>query len=161
MQRTIPALAAACCALALLPLTLASGESNPTDQPATGSCSPLKTVYSEKRWREAHPARGHHVCPAERRAGARHTIEHFKLYRRYRQITPYRCQPGREGTWAIPCYVIECESHFDWGAYNPSGAKGAYQIMASVPYPARTFKQRLVNHEVAASYSLSAWVCAG
>ena len=33
--------------------------------------------------------------------------------------------------WAIPAYVVSCETGgtFDWYAYNSSGASGPYQIM--------------------------------
>lgn len=37
-----------------------------------------------------------------------------------------------EGEWAIPTYVVMCESGGDWDAYNPSsGAAGPYQLMPS------------------------------
>ena len=31
--------------------------------------------------------------------------------------------------WAIPTYIVMCESGGDWNAYNASGASGPYQIM--------------------------------
>lgn len=31
--------------------------------------------------------------------------------------------------WAIPTYIVMCESGGDWDAYNASGASGPYQIM--------------------------------
>lgn len=34
------------------------------------------------------------------------------------------------GEWAIPTYIVMCESGGDWMAYNPaSGASGPYQLM--------------------------------
>lgn len=33
------------------------------------------------------------------------------------------------GAWAIPTYIVMCESGGDWYAHNPSGASGPYQIM--------------------------------
>lgn len=34
------------------------------------------------------------------------------------------------GEWAIPRYIVECESEFDWYAYNPSSqASGPYQMV--------------------------------
>lgn len=33
------------------------------------------------------------------------------------------------GSYAIPSYIVMCESGGDYGASNPSGAYGAYQIM--------------------------------
>lgn len=148
-------------ALAVTPLAFASdeGNSNPAT-PATGSCTPLKAVYSEKHWRERQPARGVDVCPVADKSGARNTIAHWKLYRHYRQITPYRCLRGREGTFAIPCYIISCESHFNWWARNPSGALWIYQLLGwGAPAPS-TFRARVRNHEIAHSLSLSNWVCA-
>jgi len=36
------------------------------------------------------------------------------------------------GNWSIPAYIVNCESHGNYGAVNPSsGAYGAYQIMPS------------------------------
>lgn len=45
-------------------------------------------------------------------------------------MTPYA---GPNGTrWAIPWYVVACESGGDWGAYNASsGATGPYQMLPS------------------------------
>ena len=31
--------------------------------------------------------------------------------------------------WAIPTYIVMCESGGDWNAYNASGASGPYQLM--------------------------------
>jgi hypothetical protein len=36
---------------------------------------------------------------------------------------------GGSGGYAIPSYIVECESGGDYNASNPSGAYGAYQIM--------------------------------
>ena len=33
------------------------------------------------------------------------------------------------GEWAIPTYIVMCESGGDWYAHNASGASGPYQIM--------------------------------
>lgn len=46
------------------------------------------------------------------------------------KLTPYA---GPNGTrWAIPWYVVDCESGGDWGAYNTSsGATGPYQMLPS------------------------------
>jgi len=33
------------------------------------------------------------------------------------------------GAWAIPTYIVLCESAGDWNAANASGAAGAYQLM--------------------------------
>jgi hypothetical protein len=86
----------------------------------------------------------------------------LRLYRSYRRIATIRCHGGWEGYYVIPCYIVACESRFSWTAYNPSGAAGVYQIMAfhGRPFPVRGFRDRLRHHQIAASLSLSAWVCA-
>lgn len=159
------ALVVACCAMASTPFALAQTQGNPDTPQATASapCTPLKSIYSEKRWREAHPMRGETPCLSGSRrdaTAARRTKEHFFLYRHYRQITPYRCLRGREGTFAIPCYIIECESHFNWWAMNPSGASYIYQLLGWGAPPPNSFRNRVRNHEIAASLSLSNWACA-
>lgn len=85
------------------------------------------------------------------------------MYREYRQLTPYRCGGGKYAYWAIPCYVIACESGFSWGAANGSStAVGPYQILDfhGRPWPVRSFADKLAHHRIAAHLSLSAWVCA-
>lgn len=85
----------------------------------------------------------------------------LQSYREYRQITPYRCQGGKYGTWSIPCYIIACESGFSWSAYNPSGASGPYQLLGwGAPMPANTWERKMEHHRIAASLALSNWVCA-
>lgn len=66
-----------------------------------------------------------------------------------RKLTPYHCATGR---FAIPCYIIACESHGLWTAYNRSGAAGPYQLMAmhGRPWPALTRGARLAHHRIAA-----------
>lgn len=87
-------------------------------------------------------------------------MSYFRLYRHYREITPYRCLRGKEGTFAIPCYIIQCESHFNWWARNSSGASYIYQLLGWGAPPPSTFRNRVRNHEIAHSLSLSNWVCA-
>lgn len=151
----------ACCAMAATPFALAD-EGNPSTGSATAStpCTPIKQVYSEKRWRESKPRRGYNVCPVANRAGARNAVQHYYLYKHYRAITPYRCLRGREGTFAIPCYIIACESGFNWWAMNSSGASYIYQLLGWGAPPPSSFRNRVRNHEIAASLSLSNWVCA-
>jgi hypothetical protein len=38
-------------------------------------------------------------------------------------------EPDYSGEWAIPTYIVMCESGGRWDAYNPSGASGPYQLM--------------------------------
>lgn len=106
----------------------------------------IKRAYALERW-EAGPKR-HDIRAAQvhRRAiridNVRDQLaefrdrkaERFHTYaaeqRAVAAITPYDC--GVHGYFAIPCYVVECESHFDWNAVNPSsGAFSAYQFLPS------------------------------
>jgi hypothetical protein len=81
-----------------------------------------------------------------------------------RSITPYDC--GSAGRWAIPCYVIKCESGYSWTAYNPSGARGPYQFLGwNVPWPVTSAADRLAHHRFAKELwaggaGAGNWVCA-
>lgn len=157
------ALVAACCVLAGTQSALADGGSNSTYPVSTGSCTPLKKIYSEKNWRERNPQRGHRACSVRRKAGAQNTVRHFKEYRTYRQIATMKCTGGSEG-WFVPnpgsCSTIACESGFSWSAYNPSGAVGPYQLLGwGAPFPVHGFRDRLEHHILASRLSRSAWVC--
>jgi len=86
----------------------------------------------------------------------------FHRYRALRLVAPY---PGDGTWWAIPYSIVSCESHGDWGAANPSGAVGAYQLLGwGAPYPARTWEQKMANHRIAARVwnggaGRANWVC--
>jgi hypothetical protein len=56
------------------------------------------------------------------------------------------------GGWAIPAYIVMCESHGSWTAYNSaSGARGPYQFVGwPVPWPVRTAADRAAHHRMAA-----------
>lgn len=83
--------------------------------------------------------------------------------RAIQRLTPYRCATGR---YAIPCHIIQCESHGRWGAANPSGAIGPYQLLGwGAPWPVRTLRDKLAHHRIAARLwnggrGASNWVCA-
>lgn len=87
----------------------------------------------------------------------------YGRYRALRQIAPY---PGGGTWWAIPYYVVACESGGSWTAYNPSGASGPYQLLGwGAPYPATTWREKMANHRIAADLwaggaGASNWVCA-
>lgn len=169
-MKKVLALVACCTVLASTPFALAQTQGNPTPQPQSdpqpiaqpASCTPLKSLLNWHNWRERNPARGVNVCqaPNEKRLWT-----WWRLYRRYREVTPYRCQSGKYGTWAIPCAIISCESHYSWSAYNPSGARGPYQMLGwPVPWPVRSFGDRVRHHEEAAQIyaggsGRSNWVC--
>jgi hypothetical protein len=83
--------------------------------------------------------------------------------RMIRRLTPYHCATGR---FAVPCYIIACESHGSWTAANPSGAVGPYQLLGwGAPWPADTRAKRLAHHRIAARLwdggkGASNWACA-
>ena len=103
----------------------------------------LQEAYSLDRWQDATPARGEEKqrWQEHRRAilhrPTRLAIGHYRdrlerrfaEYREMRQLTPYY---GGGAWWAIPWYVVACESGGDWGARNASsGASGPYQMLPS------------------------------
>lgn len=119
-------------------------------------------VWAPKRWRRrGSPAPG--VIAAERRrlarargCGYRGKLKadwkrdklRFGRYRAFRKIAPY---PGGGTYWAIPWCLVYAESRGDWMAANPSGAVGPYELLGwGAPYPARTWKQKMENHRIAA-----------
>jgi septal ring factor EnvC (AmiA/AmiB activator) len=73
------------------------------------------------------------------------------------------------GPYAIPAYVVLCESGGDYGAVNPSsGAGGAYQILPSTwklyggqgePQSASKAEQDRIAAEIWADSGPGAWVC--
>ena len=52
-------------------------------------------------------------------------------YRRWQRATPYRCGGHHFQRWAIPCYVIACESSFENLGPNSASAAGYYQMLTS------------------------------
>lgn len=77
-----------------------------------------------------------------------------------RSLLPYSC--GSHGRFAIPCYIVACESKFDPYAQNASGAYGYYQLLPTwVPNGASISAQ----HAAAAKLwnggaGAGNWVCA-
>ncbi|HEX3173943.1 MAG TPA: transglycosylase family protein [Solirubrobacterales bacterium] len=75
------------------------------------------------------------------------------------------------GPYAIPTYIVMCESGGNYSALNPSsGAGGAYQILPStwtlyggegLPQDAPKTEQDRIAGEIWADSGGSAWVCAG
>lgn len=116
-------------------------------QCATG---PGHRAVMKKRWRES------------RRA----FYAHREVELQRQRLTPY-CETGR--CYAIPGYIVDCESGGDYGAVNPSsGAGGAYQILpstwdlyggAGAPQDAPAAEQDRIAGEIWADSESSAWVC--
>lgn len=79
-------------------------------------------------------------------------------------LTPYDC--GSNGSFAIPCYIVNCESRYSWSAANPSGAVGPYQLLGwGAPWPVRSQADKTAHHRIAAQLwsggaGASHWVCA-
>jgi hypothetical protein len=96
----------------------------------------------------------------ERRVFLKHRVYMLKL----EALTPYQC--GAVGRFAIPCYVVACESRYSWDAYNPSGALGPYQLLGwGAPFPVTSRADRLAHHRIARELwaggaGAGNWVCA-
>lgn len=139
-------------------------------------------VWAPSRWERGAPPPST-IDAAHRRIGCAPSAGHRKAMKRtwrrdrsafYQRrsseleliaLTPYDC--GSAGRFAIPCYVVACESGYSWTAYNPSGASGPYQLMPEwgAPYPARTRAEKLEVHRIAGELwaggaGASNWVCA-
>ena len=157
-----------CAALAVVPVAAAQTDTayQPDQTSAVTSPSPppvcrAKQIFAHKNWEDKRPAKGkEHAlagCPPKVRENKK---KRFYRYRSLRKIAPYNCG-GHWSWWAKPCYVIACESHFSWSAANPSGAVGPYQLLGwGAPFPVRSWKDKMAHHRIAASLSLSNWVCA-
>jgi hypothetical protein len=71
--------------------------------------------------------------------------------------TPYA---GGGSCWAIPYEIVACESGGDYGAYNPSGASGAYQLMPEHGCGTSAAEQDACAAELwAGGAGRSNWVC--
>lgn len=96
-------------------------------------------------------------CQKRPRASAPVIREHRQRYRgrhlrrlELRSIAPYKC--GSHGRFAVPCSIVERESHYSWSAYNASsGALGPYQFLGwRVPWPVRSAADQIAHHRMAA-----------
>lgn len=109
--------------------------------------------------------------PGHRKAGKAFWREAKREFYRYREaqleiiaLTPYDC--GSAGRYAIPCYIVACESGYDWGAVNPSsGAFSVYQFLPSTyeDYCVRCDRSQEDLHRAAGTLYREAgtapWVC--
>jgi resuscitation-promoting factor RpfB len=83
---------------------------------------------------------------------------------------PATTQSSGGGGYAIPGYIVQCESGGNWHAVNPSsGAGGAYQIMPStwrayggsgLPQDASPAQQSAIASKIWSSAGAGAWQCA-
>lgn len=135
----------------------------------------ISKVWDKARWERGSPRhpelkawRKKLKCAgaANRKAMQRRWQRKRRAYGRYRALRLVAPYPGGGTWWAIPWYIVACESGGDWGAYNPSGALGPYQLLGwGAPYPATTWHAKMANHRIAAQvYAGGAgagnWVCA-
>ncbi len=184
MSRTHLAVLVSAALLALTPFALAE-DGNSDSTPSTCDSRSVRfhkvkakglarAIYAEAKWRDSTPARkGQHSwfrwhleCLEQPRADRalrsfkRAEKRVFYRYRGLRRVAGYNCG-GRWSWWSIPCYIIECESHFSWSAANSSGAVGPYQLLGwGAPFPVNSWRDKMSHHRIAASLSLSNWVCA-
>lgn len=106
----------------------------------------FKDAYALKRWNSGpkrsaiKAAQDHKACIRIERTRKqlseyRHRrAEGLRAYadqqRAVAAVTPYDC--GSHGFFAIPCYIVACESGYSWSAVNPSsGAFSPYQLLPS------------------------------
>lgn len=127
---------------------------------------PKSTIRAQRRRLRCAPPRHRKAMRYRWRGDKRVFYEHRKNMLALIALTPYEC--GSAGRFAIPCDVVECESHFDWGEVNSSsGAFTAYQFLPSTYAEAcvRCDGSRIDYHETAAIVWArsggSEWVCAG
>lgn len=110
---------------------------------------------------------GHRKAMKERwRADRSAFYAHRHAEQEREQLTPY-CEG--DACYAIPVYIVECESGGDYGAVNPSsGAGGAYQVLPSTwalyggdgaPQDAPEAEQDRIAGEIWADSGTSAWSC--
>lgn len=136
--------------LAFVPSTAAHPDKQAGSEPVSKSCDAKSVAFHRHRARtilrhayRSEPSRSeieayqsHRRCIRDKDirkslAALRHRLKAALEQRQLAaSVTPY---PGPNGThWAIPWYVVDCESHGDWGAYNASsGATGPYQMLPS------------------------------
>jgi hypothetical protein len=76
----------------------------------------------------------------------------------YRSITPYF---GGGGRWAIPAYIVLCESGYRWSvSYGPYSLIGVWAPRG----PITNMHDKMLNHRAARdlwlTYGSSPWTCA-
>lgn len=141
----------------------------------------IRNGYDESRYPDKSPMtakekralRTHKFCLLV--ADLRNKIEEYRdriaaKYRRGLNSESSWCSPtpiaSGGGCWEIPVGCVMSESGGSWGAANPSGAVGPYQLLGhGAPFPVSTYDQAMAHHRIAANlyaqYGLSPWVAPG
>lgn len=115
-------------------------------------------------------------------AEGRHLGRSIRTYRRWLAPPAPQAMPGDRtpvgriasqpsytgGRWAIPRYIVMCESGGNYRALNPSGAGGAYQIMPATwhryggtgaPHLAAPAEQDRIAGRIYAAEGAGPWTC--
>lgn len=93
----------------LITTTTALETTSTTTEPATTTTVEVTTTLPILCPELSHP-RHHDYCPVA-------------------TTVPVSYNPAPTSGWAIPTYIVMCESGGRWDAYNASGASGPYQLM--------------------------------
>lgn len=123
-------------------------------------------------------ARGIKTAHGARVATSRELARSIRTFRRWLAPPPAPVAAGDTvstvpakagGRYAIPNYIVQCESGGNYAARNPSGAGGAYQIMpgtwsayggaGSDPAAAAPAEQDRVAAKIYAAEGASPWDC--
>jgi hypothetical protein len=185
-MRYVPTVLLALAVIVLLVIAAVAAKAAPHERSCDGKAAThhvdrakalIRHAYREERWQDPTPAKGdekrawqeHKRCVRDAELRERledyrdRRVEAFALYRRYRVAAPY---PGPNGTWfAIPFYIVSCESYGgSWSASNGSHV-GPYQLAWNwnPPWPVTSFADQVRHHEIArhlwTTYGSGQWAC--
>lgn len=147
-------------------------------------CQKYGGLYKAVAKRHGSKAPGRNICrhgirmkAGSRDASTREKARSIRTFRRWLAPPSPWAAPGDRisarpayagGRWAIPRYIVMCESGGDYRARNPSGAGGAYQIMPGTfhayggvgdPASASPAMQDAVAARIYAAQGAAPWVC--
>lgn len=124
-------------------------------------------LHRTQKQRDCWRARGNLKRVKRMRKMQNERFQEWRFYRKINRLTPY-------GEWAIPSYIVSCESggvYTKWN-YGGSGASGAYQIMggtwraygggafASAAAYAPPWAQHIIAHRIYSASGSGPWSCA-
>ena len=124
-----------------------------------------RTIQAQRKKLRCAAGPGHRKAMRKSwRKSKRAYYRHRGKMKYYHALTPYDC--GSAGRFAVPCYIVACESGYSWSAYNPSGALGPYQLLGwGAPFPVGGWRDKMEHHRIAGELwsggsGASHWVCA-